>query len=76
MVENKLKMVIGYLNESRVYYLDNFHLGLNFYNAFKLSRKFRVDRLHIYGVRPPPSFLSCFLRTKRRGSYTFGFQYL
>ena len=38
----------------------NYTVRLNSYNEFKLSRKFRVNTLHIYEDRPPPSF---FLRT-------------
>ena len=34
----------------------NYKVRLNIYNALKLSRKFRVNTLHIYGDRPPPSF--------------------
>ena len=34
----------------------NYTVRLNIYNALKLSRKFRVNTLHIYGDRPPPSF--------------------
>ena len=43
----------------------NYKVRLNIYNALKLSRKFRVNTLHIYGDRPPPSFfpVSFFLLT-------------
>ena len=38
----------------------NYTVRLNIYNALKLPRKFRVNTLHIYGDRPPPSFFLLF----------------
>ena len=38
----------------------NYTVRLNTYNEFKLSRKFRVNTLHIYEDRPPPSFFLFF----------------
>ena len=50
-------MLIGYLNESRDPYLDNYQLD---FNSATLSRTFCVNTLHIYGDRSPPFIFSCF----------------
>ena len=53
----ELTMLIGYLNESRDPYLDNYQSD---FNSATLSRTFCVNTLHIYGDRSPPSFFHVF----------------
>ena len=61
-VDDKICIVL-YCMEGRRWSMDiswNYTVRLNTYNEFKLSRKFRVNTLHIYEDRPPPSFFLFF----------------
>ena len=60
--ELTIKFVL-YCMEGRRWSMDifwNYTVRLNTYNEFKLSRKFRVNTLHIFEDRPPPSFFLFF----------------
>ena len=58
----ELTMLIGYLNESRDPYLDNYQSD---FNSTTLSRTFCVNTLHIYGDRSPSFIFSCFFFCSR-----------
>ena len=64
-------MVIRYLNDSSDPYLDNFQSDLIL--TTRLSShvlKFRVNKLHIYRDKPPPSFFHVFLETSDHELFT------